>query len=255
MTRGQQHRKATIFVCIDYDCCLQTCRKIEHNEGSDRYAYIDMIPRDTDKTEKLQKKKQQVWLYLHHHYHHVIIIFVLRDADKRAAALAKRQMQESKRLENPPPTGDTAAVSSDGDFTKPLLINGAGKTTPDEPRSPLKKPPAEIPQYPTMKAQSLPIPSQTLRERNKRVGAGDGGKVSLPKVDVYSSSEMEDNVSTKDVVRKKKKVTGGVTLSADCSPTDQKLCSVLTTPALWCAHHCYVVCSPVNAGFVHVMAN
>ncbi|XP_076442390.1 MAPK/MAK/MRK overlapping kinase-like isoform X2 [Babylonia areolata] len=93
----------------------------------------------------------------------------LRDADKRAAAMAKRQQQQQERAaENPPPTGDTAPVMNGGDADSAALVNGADKTTPDEPRSPLKNPPAEIPMYPSIKAQSLPIQAQTMKERNKR---------------------------------------------------------------------------------------
>lgn len=135
-----------------------------------------------------------------------------RDADKRAAALAKRQLQDGKKMDKPPPTGDVSTVNGDSEPPKPPLMNGASthdKGTPDEPRSPMKKPLAEIPMYPAIKAQSLPIPSQTLKERNKRVGAGEAGKVSLPKADVFSTSEVEDNVGTKDG-NKKKKVMGGL---------------------------------------------
>lgn len=140
------------------------------------------------------------------------LVYVPSDADKRAAIQAKRQLQESKKMDKPPPTGDVSTVNGDGEPANPPMINGAGthdKNTPDEPRSPMKKPVAEIPMYPSIKAQSLPIPSQTLKERNKRVGAGEAGKVSLPKVDVFSSSEVEDNASTKDG-NKKKKVMGGL---------------------------------------------
>ncbi|KAL8608652.1 hypothetical protein ACOMHN_002881 [Nucella lapillus] len=109
---------------------------------------------------------------LKHHY-----FKDLRDSDKRATAMVKRKMEESKRAEKQPPhSGDTAIVNgyTGADTTgisKPVLISGAGthdKSTPDEPRSPLKNPPAEIPLYPSIKAQSLPIQAQTLRERNKR---------------------------------------------------------------------------------------
>lgn len=172
------------------------------------------------------------------------------DADKRAAVQAKRQLQESKKADKPPPTGDVSTVNGDIEPAKPPMINGAGthdKNTPDEPRSPMKKPLAEIPMYPTIKAQSLPIPSQTLKERNKRVGAGEAGKVSLPKVDVFSSSEVEDSsVSTKDG-NKKKKVKGGLRSALGwefCSPPIP-LCSGLAQP---CTHHavtdCTVTCSP-----------
>ena len=65
---------------------------------------------------------------------------------------------------------DRGGKESDSETIKPLDLNGQGKTTPDEPRAPAKKPVGEIPLYPSIKAQSLPIQAQTLKERNKRVG-------------------------------------------------------------------------------------
>ncbi|KAK7103924.1 MAPK/MAK/MRK overlapping kinase-like isoform X3 [Littorina saxatilis] len=105
---------------------------------------------------------------LKHHY-----FKDLRDADKRATAMAKRQLQESKKVDQPLPTGDAPVVNGEGVETtiKPLSLGPAAaheKSTPDEPRSPMKKPLAEIPMYPAIKAQSLPIQAQTLKERNKR---------------------------------------------------------------------------------------
>jgi hypothetical protein len=78
-------------------------------------------------------------------------------------------MQEN----NPPETGDGAPMMN-GDAVatetiKPLELTGHGKSTPDEPRAVGKKPLADIPMYPSVKAQSLPIQAQTLKERNKRV--------------------------------------------------------------------------------------
>ena len=68
----------------------------------------------------------------------------------------------------------------------------------------MKKPQAEVTVYP-VKAQSLPTQAQTLKEKNKRVGAGEPVTLSLPNVEgAFSSSEVEENANLVTGNKKKK---------------------------------------------------